>query len=93
MEEKKTEMKTGEKKAAKSTERAEREDKSGAENGSKAKARSWKVDVIMGIVIVAVGLPFFAVDYKAAGIVMAVIGAFCIVSGLCQKVVKGEKER
>lgn len=37
--------------------------------------------------------PFFAVDYKAAGIVMAVIGAFCIVSGLCQKVVKGEKER
>ncbi len=91
MKEKKTEMKTGEKKAAKSTERAEREDKSGAENGSKA--RNWKVDVIMGIVIVAVGLPFFAVDYKAAGIVMAVIGAFCIVSGLCQKVVKGEKER
>lgn len=59
----------------------------------KAKARSWKVDFIMGIVIAVIGLPFFAVDYKIAGIIMLVIGAFCIVSGLCQKVAKGEEER
>lgn len=58
----------------------------------KAKPRSWKVDFIMGIVIVAIGLPFFAVDYKIAGIVMAVIGVFCIVSGLCQKIAKDGKE-
>lgn len=59
----------------------------------KGKARSWKVDFIMGIVITVIGLPFFAVDYKIAGIVMVAIGVFCIVSGLCQKVAKGEKEK
>lgn len=58
----------------------------------KAKARSWKVDFIMGIVIAVIGLPFFAVDYKIAGIVMLAVGAFCIVSGLCQKVAKSEEE-
>ena len=46
----------------------------------------------MGIAIVVIGLPFFAVDYKAAGIAMVVIGVFCIVSGLCQKVAKNDKE-
>ena len=58
----------------------------------KEKTRSWKVDFIMGIVIVVIGLPFFAVDYKAAGIAMVVIGVFCVVSGLCQKVAKNDKK-
>lgn len=62
------------------------------EKGNKAKPRSWKVDFIMGIVIVVIGFPFFVVDYKIAGIVMLVIGGFCVVSGLCQKVAKSEKE-
>ena len=46
----------------------------------------------MGIVILVIGLPFFAVDYRIAGIVMVLIGAFCIVSGLCQKVAKGDEK-
>lgn len=60
---------------------------------SKTKTRSWKVDFIMGIVIAVIGLPFFAVDYKIAGIVMVVIGLFCVISGLCQKVAKDGEER
>lgn len=61
-------------------------------NEGKAKTKNWKVDFIMGIVIAVIGLPFFAVDYKVAGIVMLVIGGFCIVSGLCQKVAKGDEK-
>lgn len=57
------------------------------------KARSWKVDFIMGIAVIVIGLPFFAVDYKIAGIVMVVIGLFCVVSGLCQRAVKDGKEK
>ncbi len=64
-----------------------------AEKAVKRGARSWKVDFVMGIIIVAAGLPFFAVDYKIAGIIMAVIGGFCIVSGLCQKVAESEEKR
>lgn len=58
----------------------------------RAKERNWKVDFIMGIVILVIGLPFFAVDYRIVGIVMVLIGAFCIVSGLCQKVAKGDEK-
>ena len=47
----------------------------------------------MGIVIIVIGLPFFAVDVKTAGIAMVVIGLFCVVSGLCQKVTRNGKER
>ena len=64
----------------------------GKKDEGKAKARNWKVDFIMGIAIVVIGLPFFAVDYKIAGVVMAVIGAFCIVSGLCQKMARGDEK-
>ena len=56
-----------------------------AEKAVKRGARSWKVDFVMGIIIVAAGLPFFAVDDK--------IGGFCIVSGLCQKVAESEEKR
>ncbi len=59
----------------------------------KAKSRSWKVDFIMGIVITVIGLPFFAADYKIAGIVMVAIGLFCVISGLCQKVAKDGEDR
>lgn len=68
-------------------------EKKKVEEEKKVKSRSWKVDFIMGIAIIVIGLPFFAVDYKIAGIAMMVIGVFCVISGLCQKVAKdGEKK-
>ena len=68
-------------------------EKKKAEEEKKVKSRSWKVDFIMGIVITVIGLPFFAVDYKIAGIVMVAIGLFCVISGLCQKVAKDGEDR
>ena len=64
-----------------------------AKEEKKAKQRSWKVDFIMGIAVIVIGLPFFAVDYKIAGIVMEVIGVFCVISGLCQRAVRDGEER
>lgn len=59
-----------------------------AEEAKKAGTGSWKTDVIMGIAIVVIGLPFFAADYEMAGIVMAVVGIFCVISGLCRRAAK-----
>lgn len=68
-------------------------EKKGTGEEKKAKPRSWKLDFIMGIVIIVIGLPFFAVDVKTAGIAMVVIGLFCVVSGLCQKVARNGEEK
>lgn len=53
------------------------------------KKKSWKVDFILGIAAAVIGLPFFFADYEIVGGIMLVLGIFCIISGLCQRI--GEK--
>lgn len=61
------------------------------EEKNEPKKKSWKVDFIMGIVMIVVGIPFWVTDSKTVGIVMLIVGLFCVISGLCQKVAKKDE--
>lgn len=69
----------------------EAEDILNSEADKGKQAKGWKKDVFLGVSLIIVGLPMLSIKF---GILLIVIGLFCAISGLCERLsMKSSKEK